>query len=121
MRKYVRPLGSKSRLYIPRGAWSIVGDVSVALYITEGEKKCLKATQEGFPTVGLSGVWNWSSNHQPIDDFDLIALHGRTVFIVFDGDKYTNANVLEAERRLAEFLTMKGAIVKIIDLPEGEK
>ena len=48
----------------------------VSTKITEGEKKALKATQEGFMTVSISGVWNWSSNKKPIEDLDLIRLDG---------------------------------------------
>ena len=88
--------------------------------MTEGEKKCLKGCQESFLTIGISGVWNWSSNRQPLDDFKLILLEGREVFIVFDSDKQRNINVLKAETRLADFLSSKKSIVKIVDLPEED-
>ncbi len=36
-----------------------IADPSIAIFITEGEKKALKACQEGFPTIALAGVWSW--------------------------------------------------------------
>ncbi|MDD4910493.1 MAG: DUF3854 domain-containing protein [Candidatus Omnitrophica bacterium] len=117
-RKYIRPIGVKSRLYIPPKVWPIIDDVNVPIFLTEGEKKALKACQEGFFAIAISGVWNWSSGHEPVEDFDNIALKGRVVQIVFDSDKFTNKNVFLAERCLAEMLIGKGAIVKIINLPE---
>jgi len=119
-RKYIRPFGVKSRLYIPRQVWSIIGDISIPIFITEGEKKALKATECGFYTVAVSGVWNWSSDHEPIKDLDLFKWEGRIVYLVFDSDKHENKSVLLAEKRLAEALTAKGAKVKIIDLPEED-
>lgn len=120
-RKYLRPMGTKSRLYIPRKVWTVINNVLVPIFITEGERKALKATQEGFYTVAVSGVWNWSSNHRPIEDLDYIKWENRIVYIVFDSDKFRNKNVLLAEKHLAEALVAKGARVKIIDLPEGEQ
>lgn len=117
-RKYVRPMGMKSRLYIPRKVWQIVGTTTTPIFITEGEKKALKATECGFCTVAVSGVWNWSSDHAPIKDLDLFTWRDRIVYIVFDSDKHDNKSILLAEERLAETLTTSGAKVKIIDLPE---
>lgn len=117
-RKYLQPIGAEPHLYIPSKVWPIVNDISIPIFITEGEKKALKACQEGYFTIAISGVWNWSSGHEPIKDFDLIKWDGRIVYLVFDSDKFSNKSVLLAERRLAETLTAYGARVKIIDLPE---
>jgi len=118
-RKYLRPLRSKQQLFIPRPVWAVLQNAKIPLIFTEGEKKALKATQEGFYAIALSGVWGWKSNHQPIDDFKLINFKKRIVYIVFDADKHTNPNVLRAEQELAKYLTSMGAIVKIVDLAEG--
>ena len=37
------------------------------LIITEGELKAAKACKEGFPTLGLGGVYNWRSNRLGIE------------------------------------------------------
>jgi hypothetical protein len=116
--KYVFPVGSEPYLYIPPDVWPIIDDVRQPLIFTEGQKKSLKSTQEGFPAIALLGVWGWSKEHKPIDDFDLIALKGRTVYIIFDADKFTNPNVFLAERRFAEMLLGRGADVKIVNLPK---
>ena len=116
-RKYIRPTGSTAHLYIPFPVWKKIDDVTAPLIITEGEKKALKATQEGFLTVSLSGVWGFSSNHKPISDFNKVKIRGRLIYIAFDGDKATNPNVMLAQNRLAKTLINKGAKVKIVDLP----
>lgn len=120
-RKYIRPVGSNARLYIPFPTWKILDDIIIPLIITEGEKKVLKATQEGFYSIGISGVWNWSSQKMPIADFNSLKIKNRTFYVVFDGDKETNFNVKLAQNRLAKMLVKKGAQVKIVDLPPREK
>lgn len=119
LRKYIRPTHSKQQFYIPRQVWMVLKQRAVPLVFTEGEKKALKATQEGFYTIALSGVWGWMSNHRPIDDFGLMNFRGRVVYIIFDADKHTNPNVLKAEQCLAQHLTDLGASVQISDLSEG--
>jgi hypothetical protein len=47
--KYLSPKGSSNRLYIPPGVEVVLKDTSKPLYLTEGEKKALKAWQEGLP------------------------------------------------------------------------
>lgn len=120
-RKYIRPVGSNARLYIPFPTWKTIDDISIPLIITEGEKKVLKSTQESFYAIGASGVWGWSSNHRPLIDFERIKIKNRIIYIVFDGDKATNPNVLLAQNKLAKMLVKKGAHVKIVDLPLGDK
>jgi hypothetical protein len=59
-KRYLSPKGRPNRLYVPPILDpSVLRDPSVTLYVTEGEKKAAKATQEGFPCIGLSGVWGW--------------------------------------------------------------
>jgi len=55
-----------NRLYIPPTLDpKLLADPTQPLWITEGEKKSLKATQEGLPCLALSGVWSW---RQKLDD-----------------------------------------------------
>lgn len=119
--RYMRPANKPTRLFIPIPVFRILNDNKIFLIITEGEKKALSATQEGFPTLALSGAWNWSSNNQPLKDFDRIILKDRIVYIAYDADKHSNANVALAESRLAQMLIKKGAKVKILNLPAGKK
>jgi len=119
--KYLCPIGSKSRLYIPIPVWKVLKDINVPLFITEGQKKALKAVQEGFFCIGLSGVWNFSSERMLLSDFDMIQLLGRTIYIVYDGDKKENPHVKLAETRLAYELTKRGAKISIVNLPGKSK
>jgi len=125
--KYLQGKNTGNRLYIPSNVKPILNNPSIPLYITEGEKKALKATQEGLYCIGLSGLWNWSNgNKELIPDFDLIALRDRAIYIVPDNDYKTpnkngyKKNLKKAVNELAEKLKAKGAIVSIVELPEGE-
>src|SRR3989339_896016 len=119
--KYLCPVGSKNRLYIPFQVRKTLQDVEIPLIITEGSKKTLKANQEGYNCIGLVGVWGFSRNKMLIDDFELIKLKGRWVYIVYDGDKFKNTLVKLAEAHLAGELEKKGAYVSIVDLPQDSK
>ena len=120
-RRYMHRLNESTCLFIPIPVFRILDDNKRPLIIVEGEKKALKATQEGFPTIAVAGVWNWSSQQKPLKDFDRINLKNRTVYIAYDADKQSNPNVALAESRLAQMLIRKGAKVKIINLPTGKK
>ena len=117
--KYEAPRGRGNRLYVPPDAREAVEAAGASLLITEGEKKALKATQEGFACLGLSGVWNFKNRdlEDLIADLRAIDWRGRVVYIVFDADSRTNQSVRLARARFAERLTAAGAIVRIVDLP----
>jgi hypothetical protein len=125
--KYFQKKDSGNRLYIPPLAASIFGDATIPLYITEGEKKALKACQEGLHCVGLGGLWNWKiKGGGLIPDFDKIALEGRKVYLIPDNDfKKPNKhgykkNLAQAVNQLAYALIERGATVFIVELPEGQ-
>jgi putative DNA primase/helicase len=102
------------------------------LILTEGEKKSLKSTQEGFLTIGLTGVWNWQRKRprgedgkgkgprELIPDLAGVRWQGRRVYLCFDSDATDNRNVALAEFHLADALSGVGAQVKIVRLPPGE-
>jgi putative DNA primase/helicase len=132
--KYESPRGSKNLPYFPPlpALQAAVGDPAQFLLFTEGEKKCLKSTQEGFPTIGLVGVQGWSKKRlrdadgNPIgprelrDELAAIGWQGRLVYICYDSDAVTNDDVLRAEFSLAQALLSKQALVKIVRLPPGD-
>lgn len=125
--KYLQRKDTGNRLYIPSETRAILSDTSIPLYLTEGEKKALKACQEGLYCIALSGLWNWSNgNKELIADFDLIALEGRTIYIVPDNDwQHPNKhgyrkNLKQAVSLLAEKLKTRGAKVYIVQLPQDE-
>jgi putative DNA primase/helicase len=125
--KYESPAHRPNRAYFPPATRAALGDLSVPLLLTEGEKKSAKADQEGFPCVGLVGVWGWQKKREDksgprelIEDLAAVAWEGREVYLVFDSDLASKPDVQRAEYRLAEALRAKGASVKAVRLPAGE-
>src|ERR1019366_4075066 len=116
----------------PPGTLAALRDPSAPLLITEGEKKSAKADQDGFACIGLVGVYGWhkkrakskdgkaQGERELIDDLAPIPWQGRPVFLCFDSDAAANPNVRRAEWHLAEVLARKGAIVKVVCLPQGD-
>ncbi len=126
--RYIQKKGSQNHLYIPHGATDTLQNTSIPLYIAEGEKKVLKAWQEGFPCVAMGGLHSWSKGDEEktlIEDFDLIALDGRTVYLVPDNDwlapndQGERKNLRQAVLGLAYRLIDRGAKVSVVKLPAG--
>ncbi len=117
--KYLSPSGSQVRAYIPPGVFDVLADSSRELLITEGEKKALKASQERFPCLGLTGVdcWHVKRSSALIPDLERVKWNGRLVFIVFDSDAAENPNVRDNVTLLADALRKRGAKVKVVWLP----
>lgn len=113
--KYISPKGAGNILFFPPDCSEKLSDVSIPLFIVEGEFKALAAYQAGLFAVGLIGVYGWKTRgadglSHVIPDFDLIELKGRQVFIVFDSDVTTNFNVQRARHELAKELYIRGAL-----------
>jgi hypothetical protein len=126
--KYLTPKGAGNRLFIPLKVREVFDDPGVDLFITEGEKKASKATQDGYPCIGLSGVWNFRESYKDkhdkkrkrvLPELKEIDWDGRRVFIVFDSDAAENSNVRQAEAALAKTLQKLDADVRIVRLPAG--
>ena len=123
--KYLSANGAGPQVSFPKmsdGAWrQIAKDTTVDLFVTEGEKKGAKATQEGFPTLVISGVDCFSKPGRMalLPGFKDINWRGRRVFIVFDSDRASKQSVLLAESKLAELLRLEGATVRVVELTEG--
>lgn len=118
--KYIGPTGVTNRIYVPSLVASLPDDQ--ALFITEGEKKALVATQNGFPAIGLSGVWGFSMKKSPegvIPDFDQIKWRRREVTVVFDSDLAENPHVLKAALVLDGVLRQRQADVSWVLLPSS--
>lgn len=125
--KYLAKKDSRNHLYIPLKARPILKDLSVPLYITEGEKKALKACQEGLPCIAISGLWNWSNGEKElITDFNQIALDGRTIYVIPDShfqepDRHGKPkNLKQAVYELAYQLIGYGAKVYWVELPKSD-
>ncbi len=102
--KYLSPKGSTNHLYILKLVWKILDDIKVPLFFVEGEKKSMKFVQEGYMAIGLAGIYGAYSKGNLLDEFNLINLRGREVYLLFDGDKFINGSVRKAEQKLAKDL-----------------
>src|SRR5262245_31000397 len=58
--KCEQPKGQPLRAYFPPALGKLLNDPATPILFTEGEKKALKACQEGLACVGLTGVQAWS-------------------------------------------------------------
>src|SRR5207245_2390630 len=90
--KYESPKGAANLAYFPPATLAALKNASVPLLVTEGEKKSAKADQEGFPCIGLVGVYGWQKKRPPgengqangerelIDGIMQVNWQGRTVY-----------------------------------------
>lgn len=123
--RYSQPKDSGIHPYFPvvdEINWpEILEDNEVPLIITEGEKKALVGCLEGYPTIGLGGVYNFSRDGELLEALDKVNWTDRPVYICYDSDASQNAKIKVAEGRLATELSMKrGASVFIVRLPESK-
>jgi|GEM_PF-568108 len=126
--KYIQKKGTESHLYIPDKVRPVLRDITIPLHITEGEKKALKACQEGLHCIGLPGLWNWSDGSKNlIPDFNLVNFENRIIYIIPDNDWKLpdrhgyKKNLAKAVYELAYQLKDRWAKVFIIELPETKE
>lgn len=99
----------------------IAKDTEQGLIITEGEKKAAASCLAGYPTIGLGGVWNFRSAKDGLfflPELEKINWAKRNVYICFDSDYAENPNVCAAINKLGEELAERGALVKVLLLPD---
>jgi len=99
----------------------LVQNTGHPIILTEGELKAAKACKEGFPTIGLGGVYNWRSHKLGLTwlpSLEPIKWVKRFVYICFDSDFQTNQMVCSALHELAEELHRRGAFVHLVVLPQ---
>lgn len=121
--RYVQEPNTAPVAYYPGNQdWTgILEDTDQPLILTEGELKAAKACKEGFPTVGIGGVYNWKSNRLGISwlpSLEFVTWVKRNVYICFDSDYKTNPMVCSALRELADELHRRGAFVHLVSLPQ---
>ena len=110
--KYLQ-LSTPPRLYLPPGVESVLADPTVPLAFVEGEKKTLRAMQEGIPSVGIGGAWNWLIEGNPLPDLDKIAYVNREATIYMDSDLWIRPQVMQAAYALGKELESRGAQVRV--------
>ncbi|OPY65974.1 MAG: hypothetical protein A4E63_02722 [Syntrophorhabdus sp. PtaU1.Bin050] len=119
-RRYLQGKGDEPTPYIVPDVWAAKDKGNKPLWITEGVKKTLKLVQHGRLSVGLSGVWNFRSgkdrhdqdNKQLWRELEGFRWTGRTVYIGFDSDLWTNPQVRFALYELAFTLYQRGALLR---------
>ena len=121
--RYAQPEGTAPCAYLPRNQdWKpLLKDTTKPLIITEGEFKAAKACKEGFPTIGLGGVYNWRALKMGISwlpSLEPFEWARRAVYLCFDSDVRVNPMVQAALKELANELQNRGAIVFFAVLPE---
>jgi hypothetical protein len=100
-----------------------IGQIDTPVLFTEGVKKADSITSAArrestdILAVGISGVWNWLSEGEPISDMYDILAEDRRVYVCFDSDMFRKPEVMMAAERLAEWLATRGAAVWIVCLP----
>lgn len=117
--RYLQRKDSGVHLYIPPLARATLTDPSSPLFLTEGEKKAAKACQEGFPCIGLGGLWNWVQEGKPIEELNLVVWQERRVVLIPDSDVWRDQDdLLHAVYALGMELEKRGAFVRSLRLPE---
>jgi hypothetical protein len=117
--RYYQRAGTPPRLYVPAPARAALADSTRALFITEGEKKALKANQEGLATIAVGGLWNWQAQSRPIADLDRIDWVERETVLVPDSDVWTRPDLVQPVFALGKELEGRGAKVSVLKLPSG--
>jgi len=122
-RKYEQPIGVPNALDVHPFNFERVRDVSADLWIVEGEKKADSLASRGECAIAITGVWNWcvpgTNGTELLPCWDHVALQGRNVYVAFDSDVLTNANIQLALTRLVVLLedrVTRG--VQVVYLPE---
>ena len=121
-KKYELPYGAHMVLDIPPSCVPALGDPTIPLWITEGEKKADALASQGKCALALLGVTayrgrNTKGGLTALADWESVALNGRTVHVVFDSDVVEKMPVQQALQRLQRFLERRQALVQILMLP----
>lgn len=120
-RKFNRPRGQGPSFNFAPAMRDKILDPKTTLMIVEGSTRSMALASAGIPSLSMQGCYGWKSSATAvIPDLEMIPIRGRKVIVGLDGDVSQKAEVNEALRRLAQFLTQKGAAeVLWLDLPSG--
>lgn len=121
--RYAQPPGSGVCAYFPKTeAWAkIAKDTAQGLIFTEGELKAAAACDNGYPTIGLGGIWNFMAQREGLfflPELEKIDWRKRNVWVCYDSDYASNPNVCAAINRIASELDERGALVHVLLLPD---
>lgn len=122
-KKYIKPAKIECCVFRPLEVAVSYLFSNLPLIITEGSKKAIKASCEGFPTISIGGVQNWRTKIGKkgiISDLLEIPFENRTVYLIFDSDILEKKQVRNALISFAKYLieTHKGVNVLVPILPK---
>lgn len=122
--RYIQPFDSGVCAYFPAVIdWKhIAEDPEYDVILTEGELKAAAACINGFPTIGLGGVWNFRASKEGcwfLPELERVKWAKRNVFICFDSDYLSKPQVCLAINALCEELQERGANIRLLALPPG--
>jgi hypothetical protein len=117
--KYETPANTPPVLDVAPLTRDQITDKSKPLIITEGAKTADSAASRGCCVINLNGVYGFRNKDTALPDWENIPLNDRAVYIAYDSDVATKTTVEHAMRRLEVFLQSRGAIVKVVYLPDG--
>lgn len=117
--KYLQRKDSGVHLYILPSVREVLGNASIPLFFTEGEKKSAKAVQEGLMCIGLGGLWNWTQKGtaEGIAELDLFAWPDRGAIITPDSDLWARVDLQKAVYAFGKELEKRGAKVSVVVIP----
>lgn len=118
------PSSARAVLDVPPLVRSAVLDNQCPLYIIDGLVPADSAASKGVAAIGLRGANGWATfdtdgQSQPLDEWQLIPVNGRTVYLVLDSATRKNRAVLTSWSGLRDFLENRGAHMQFIVLPKG--
>lgn len=122
--KYLRDKGSGQFLDCPPRSREALGDPSVPLYVVEGPIKADAIASAGGCAVGIFGVFGFRGKNArggkaAVQDFEHIALNGRTIYISPDSDVRSKAQIQRAMVRLENAIrsVCSGVVIRRVMLP----
>jgi len=130
--RYIAQAGVSVAPYITPEAMAAANDTSIALYITEAPLKALSLTANGWPAIGMGGIYAGVVDLDLRKETDQLVAHqemrrirwsGRTAYICYDAgigsadDGLGNPQVAQAAARLWRCLSDLGASVRMVHTP----
>ncbi len=121
--RYLQPPASGVAAYFSRLVkWpQILDNKQLPLIITEGEFKADCACKHNLPCIGLGGVSSWRSARLGqgfLPELAAIDWTHREAYLIFDSDASTKVDVARALSALAGELAFRGALPKLVTLPD---
>lgn len=126
LKKYVLPSARVQLPMLDVLRHGKLSDIAFPLLVTESIPKADAATTawgDKLLAIGMIGVFGFRGQRSngaklALPCWELVALNGRTVFLVPDGNVRTNRQVYSATVRLRSFLESRGAKVHVVVLPD---